>query len=102
MADDDIDLSGTRVDPGRSPAKPQRPAGDSGGRRYVPLILGVVALGFVIAWVTRNRQTVRVDWLFGSTDAALALVIFVAAALGWAVGLGTAAVVRRRRNRRSD
>lgn len=105
MADDDIDLSGTRVDPGdatpstRGGTPPRR---DHGARSYTWAIVAVVCLGLIVAWVARNRQTVSVDWLVGSTDAALALVIFVAAALGWALGLGTAAVIRRRSRKKNE
>jgi uncharacterized integral membrane protein len=49
-----------------------------------------------------NREQVRVDWLVGSTDAALALVIFVAAALGWVLGIATAAVTRHRASHAGD
>lgn len=60
----------------------------------------MVLLGLLIAWVAANRDRVEVNWLFGSTDAALALVIFIAAALGWLLGLATAFVIRRRTRRR--
>lgn len=105
MADDDIDLSGTRIDPGGGDAPPgdgKKPRRDRGLRSYTWAILAVVCLGIIVAWVARNRQTVSVDWLFGSTDAALALVIFVAAALGWALGLGTAGVIRRRSKKKNQ
>lgn len=109
MADDDIDLSGTRVDPTGSPGSSASPASggkkprrDHGVRSYTWAILAVVCLGLIVAWVARNRQTVSVDWLFGSTDAALALVIFVAAALGWALGLGTAGIIRRRSKKKNE
>lgn len=101
---DDIDLSGTRLDPRNragAPAAAGTPAAPAGERRrrHWWLIGGGVALVLVVVWIVRNRRTVRVDWLFGSTDAALALVILVAAALGWALGLATAAIWRRRRAR---
>lgn len=105
MAHDDIDLSGTRVDPGGDGPPAERREGrtrrDHGVRSYTWAILAVVCLVLIVVWVARNRQTVSVDWLFGSTDAALALVIFVAAALGWALGLGTAGVIRRRTKRKN-
>lgn len=109
MANDDIDLSGTRVDPAGSRGSSAPPEGggkrsrrDHGVRSYTWAILAVVCLGLIVAWVARNRQTVSVDWLFGSTDAALALVIFVAAALGWALGLGTAGIIRRRSKKKNE
>lgn len=69
------------------------------GRLYGWTILGVVLLGLLIAWVVANRDQVEVNWLVGSTDAALALVIFVAAAIGWLLGMATAAAIRRRTRR---
>lgn len=70
-------------------------------RLYLWTILAVVLLGLLIAWVVANRDSVEVNWLLGSTDAALALVIFVAAALGWLLGLASAVVIRRRTRRRA-
>ena len=69
------------------------------GRRYLLYAwaaLAVALVGLIIAWVAANTETVAVDWLVGSTDAALALVIFVAAALGWLLGMVTTVVIRRR------
>lgn len=97
VSHDDIDLSGTRADPGR-PGTPEKPGGDS--RRVAWIAVAVVAAALLITWVLRNGRTVRVDWLVGSTDAALAVVILVALALGWVLGVATAMIVRRRRARR--
>jgi uncharacterized integral membrane protein len=68
-------------------------------RIYGGTVLGVVLLGLLIAWVVANRDEVEVNWLVGSTDAALALVIFVAAAIGWLLGMATSAAIRRRTRR---
>ncbi|WP_217912666.1 LapA family protein [Miltoncostaea marina] len=95
----------------RPPAAPGEPGGAGrldrarrGGRTaelYAAAILGLVIVGLLIAWVVANREQVRVDWLVGSTQAALALVIFVAAALGWLLGIATSFAIRRRvRHRR--
>ncbi len=69
---------------------------------YGGAVLAVVLVGILIAWVVANRGRVEVDWLVGSTDAALALVIFVAAALGWLLGIATALLIRRRASRSGD
>ena len=68
-------------------------------RLYVGAVVGVVLIGVLVAWVVANRDSVEVDWLIASTDAALALVIFVAAALGWLIGLVTSTAIRRRLRR---
>ena len=65
-------------------------------RLYGGAVVAVVLVGLLVAWVVANRESVEVDWLFASTDAALALVIFVAAALGWLLGIVTASAIRRR------
>ena len=90
------------------PGREQREAGrgerlrETGrrARRWGLLLLGVAALGLLIAWVAANTQDVEVDWLFGSTEGSLALIIFVAAAVGWVLGLATVAATRLRRRRR--
>ena len=98
----------------RAPAEPPgaTPAGESRnermrrhGRRtriYAWSILAVVLVGLLVAWVIANRDRVEVNWLIGSTDAALALVIFVAAAIGWVLGMVTAGIIRRRTRRPPD
>lgn len=100
---DDIDLSGTRVDPGRgsSSRRGGAPGGDGGsGRRPAALIGGAIALVVLLTWVLRNRQSARVDWLFGSTRAPLAIVILVSVALGFAAGYAVSALLRRRKARK--
>jgi uncharacterized integral membrane protein len=65
-------------------------------RLYLWAALVVVVLVLIVVWVVRNRESVTVDWVLDTTDAALALVIFVAAVLGWVLGLATAALIRHR------
>lgn len=84
--------SGEGPGPGRAPApRPGRNAW-----LYAVAFGAVVLIGLLVAWVVANRGTVEVDWLLGTTDAALALVIFIAAAGGWVIGLATSAAIRRR------
>jgi uncharacterized integral membrane protein len=87
----------TTVTPTRGATEPPDHARRT--RLYIGAIVAVVLVGLLVAWVVANRGSVEVDWLVGSTDAALALVIFVAAALGWLLGLVTAAAIRRRTSR---
>ena len=70
-------------------------------RLYATAAVAVALLVLLIVWVVANRDQVEVNWLVGSTEAALALVIFVTAAIGWLLGLATAAVIRRRTRRRA-
>jgi uncharacterized integral membrane protein len=95
---------GTRADPPREGAGAETPEERTRrharrARIYGWTILAVVLVGLIVAWVVANRDSVEVNWLVGSTDAALALVIFVAAALGWALGIATSYVIRRRTRR---
>jgi len=94
-------------DPGPGAAgpdeEPRRDRVRRHGRRarlYAWSAAAIALTGLLIAWVAANRDTVSVEWLVGSTDAALALVIFVAAALGWVLGVITSIVIRRRTRRR--
>lgn len=91
---DDIDLAGTRVG-GSSGGDGKGP--ERKGRSAVSVIAAVVLTALVVAWVLRNGESVRVDWLLGATEAPLALVIIIAAVLGWVVGSVMMALVRRRR-----
>jgi uncharacterized integral membrane protein len=93
------------VEPTGPPREGEEPRAERArrhGRRarlYVWSAIAVILVGLLIAWVVANRETVEVDWLVGTTDAALALVIFVAAALGWILGIVTSAAIRRRTRR---
>ena len=85
-----------------TPPDPQRSGAATAAERagqarlYTGAVVVVVLVGLLVAWVVANRDSVEVDWLVASTDAALALVIFVAAALGWVIGLVTATAIRHR------
>ncbi|HMM48744.1 MAG TPA: LapA family protein [Miltoncostaeaceae bacterium] len=70
---------------------------ERGLRTHLALIGAAVGVVLVVIWMIRNSRSVRVDWLFGSTNAPLWLVIIIAAVLGWLVGTATTALVRRRR-----
>lgn len=97
-ADDEGATSGAATAPRReSPGRAERAKrqGRSAGL-YAGALLAVALVGILVAWVVANRGQVEVDWLVASTDAALALVIFVAAALGWLIGIATAVLIRRR------
>jgi uncharacterized integral membrane protein len=97
------------ADPGAppepAPTESPRERRQRHGRRtriYLGAIVAVVLLGLLLAWVIANRDRVEVNWLVGSTEAALSLVIFVAAAIGWVLGMVTAGIIRRRTRRPSE
>jgi uncharacterized integral membrane protein len=95
---DDIDLAGTRVG-GGAPGRDGGGAPPAKRRSAASIVAAVVLTALVVAWVLRNGESVRVDWLFGATEAPLALVIIIAAVLGWVAGALITALVRRRRAR---
>ena len=59
----------------------------------------VALLVILIALVVANTRTVRVSWVFGSTQQSLVWIILVAAILGWLLGIVTSVIIRRRTRR---
>jgi uncharacterized integral membrane protein len=70
--------------------------GDRGPRRYLPLIIGGIALLYLIVFVVENRKTVSVHWVVGTTRSSLIWVILVSLALGLLIGVGLSRLRRRR------
>jgi uncharacterized integral membrane protein len=99
MAGEHPDGRADRPPPAGAGSETSRERARRHGRRarlYAWSAAAVALAGLLVAWVAANRDTVQVEWLVGSTDAALAVVIFVAAALGWVLGVITSIVIRRR------
>lgn len=69
-------------------------------RVYAAMLVAAALIVVVVALIVVNADSVRLDWVFGSTDAPLALVILMAAVAGWLVGLASAHILRRRARRR--
>jgi uncharacterized integral membrane protein len=59
----------------------------------------VALLVILIALVVANTRTVKVSWVFGSTQQSLVWIILVAAILGWLLGIVTSVIIRRRTRR---
>ncbi len=70
-------------------------------RPYVTAVAVIAVAVLLIVWVASNNQRVAVDWLVKETTGSLALIIFVAAATGWALGLLTVLAFRMRAKRAS-
>ncbi len=70
-------------------------------RPYVMAVAVIAVAVLLIVWVASNNQRVAVDWLVKETTGSLALIIFVAAATGWALGLLTVLAFRMRAKRAS-
>jgi len=63
---------------------------------YVSMAVAIAAAVFLILLIARNARPVKVDYVFGSGRARLIWLIVVSAITGWALGLVTGYLVRRR------
>ncbi len=61
----------------------------------------VVLLVVVIALAVANTRSVKVSWVFGSTNQSLVWIILATAILGWLLGIVTATIFRHRTRRRT-
>ena len=65
-------------------------------RMYASAGAFVALAALLVVLASRNTGTAKLDWVVGSTHAALSWIILAAAVFGWLLGLTTAAIVRRR------
>ena len=63
---------------------------------YASLVLGIAALVLLILLIARNTRQVRLDYVFGHTNAGLIWLIVISAVTGWVLGIVTSFLVRRR------
>jgi len=63
---------------------------------YVSLVIAIAAIVFLILLIARNTRQVKVDYVFGSTQARLIWLVIISAITGWVLGIVTAFLVRRR------
>jgi uncharacterized integral membrane protein len=63
---------------------------------YAALVIGIVAAVLLILLIARNTRQVRLDYVFGHTNAGLIWLIVISAIAGWALGIVTAFLIRRR------
>jgi uncharacterized integral membrane protein len=68
---------------------------------YVALVVGVATIVFLILLIARNTRQVKVDYVVSSTQTALIWLVIVSAITGWALGIATAFLIRRRTRRRA-
>jgi uncharacterized integral membrane protein len=66
------------------------------GGLYATLFIGVVAAVLLILLIARNTRQVRVDYVFGHSNAALIWLVVISAIAGWLLGIVTAYLIRRR------
>ena len=63
---------------------------------YLSLALGIGAGVLLILLIARNTRHVKVDYVFGSSQARLIWLVVISAIIGWVLGIVTAFFVRRR------
>jgi uncharacterized integral membrane protein len=63
---------------------------------YAALALGIAAGILLILLIARNTRQVRLDYVFGHTNAGLIWLIVISAITGWVLGIVTAFLIRRR------
>lgn len=71
-------------------------------RAIASIVAAVVITAIVVVWLMRNRDSVEVDWLVTTTEAPIAVVILIAAVMGWLIGSLTWAILRHRRRGHRD
>ena len=65
-------------------------------RLHAYMALGVALLVCLIALVVANTRQVKLDWVFGSSQASLVWIVLSSAVLGWLLGLVSSALFRWR------
>jgi len=59
----------------------------------------VALLVVLVVLASVNTRSAKLDWVIGSNQAPLSLIILAAAVFGWSLGITTAVGVRRRTRR---
>lgn len=70
-------------------------------KRIALAAVAVLVLIYVVIFIVRNGQDAEVDWVFGSSTGPLVWVIFLAAALGFVLGVAVVLLFQMRRRRRA-
>jgi uncharacterized integral membrane protein len=69
------------------------------GALYAATAVVIVTLAYLILLIAKNTRSVKLDYVFGNTRAALIWLIVISAVTGWTLGLATSFLVRRRTRR---
>ena len=69
------------------------------GGLYAALVVTIAVLVFLILLIARNTRQVKLDYVFGSTQARLIWLIVISAIAGWALGILTSFLIRHRTRR---
>ncbi len=89
--------------------EPQTPAGESRLRRgvryghrtvlYASLVVVLITGVYLILLIARNTDKAKLDYVFGTANTRLIWLIVISAIVGWALGIATGALFRRRTRR---
>ena len=63
---------------------------------YVSLVVAIATIVFLILLIAQNTSRVKVDYVFGSTQARLVWLVIISAITGWVLGIVTGFLIRRR------
>jgi uncharacterized integral membrane protein len=63
---------------------------------YVSLVVAIATIVSLILLIARNTRQVKVDYVFGSSQARLVWLVIISAITGWVLGIVTAFLIRRR------
>jgi uncharacterized integral membrane protein len=63
---------------------------------YVSLVVAIATIVFLILLIARNTRQVKVDYVFGSTQARLIWLVIISSITGWVLGIVTGFLIRRR------
>ena len=63
---------------------------------YASLAFGIAAAVLLILLIARNTRQVKVDYVFGNTQARLVWLVIISAIIGWVLGIVTSFLIRRR------
>jgi uncharacterized integral membrane protein len=69
------------------------------GSLYGSIAVAIAAVVFLILLIARNTRHVKLDYVFGSTQARLIWLVIISAVTGWVLGIATSFLVRRRTRR---
>ena len=63
---------------------------------YVALGVAIATVVVLILLIARNTRQVKVDYVFGKTQARLIWLVIISAITGWVLGIVTSFLIRRR------
>ena len=63
------------------------------------MVVAIAVLVFLILLIARNTRQVKLDYVFGNTQARLIWLVVISAIAGWVLGILTSFLIRHRTRR---